>query len=222
MNWGRGAAWPRLGPARPPSWHVIYASQHGRTPSRDSRSPWPCWDTAWTGSRLRVLARRSPCQLAPMPFWDASPPALDRRLPPRNTKTRSGTAKRVPGRLVSQNGFWPFRNAGRPSRARLHPFRTALRSGTAETRARTPAEPSRNAKSRSGTPVVPERQPSATPLARQLGSSRSSTPNSKVTNPTHVLERALRSGIRPCAPPVVCRWLVSRLVHTGFFTSHIR
>ena len=138
------------------------------------------WGTecaARTGSRLRVLARRSPCRPAPMPFWDASPPALDRRLPPRNTKTRSGTAKRVPGRLVSQNGFWPFRNAGRPSRAHLHPFRTALRSGTAGTRARTPKsrpetpkavperQSSRNAKSRSGTPAVPKR-PKAVPKRR--------------------------------------------------------
>jgi hypothetical protein len=144
------------------------------------------WGTecaARTGSRLRVLARRSPCRPAPMPFWDASPPALDRRLPPRNTKTRSGTAKRVPGRLVSQNGFWPFRNAGRPSRARLHPFRTALRSGTAETRARTP-------KSHPGTPkAVPERQPSRNAQKPFRNASRPETPESRSETP-RVLKRA--------------------------------
>ena len=142
---------------------------------------------ARTGSRLRVLARRSPCRPAPMPFWDASPPALDRRLPPRNTKTRSGKAKRVLRDAscvsVSQNGFWPFRNAGRPSRARLHPFRTALRSGTAETRARTP-------KSHPGTPkAVPERQPSRNAQKPFRNASRPETPESRSETP-RVLKRA--------------------------------
>ena len=108
------------------------------------------WGTecaARTGSRLRVLARRSPCRPAPMPFWDASPPALDRRLPPRNTKSKT-----VPER---QNAF---RDASCPRTGFGHSGTPGGRPGHAATHSGPPCVPARPKPMPERPKAVPKRQ----------------------------------------------------------------
>ena len=66
------------------------------------------WGTecaARTGSRLRVLARRSPCRPAPMPFWDTRRPGTRFAVPERVLVFRGGNRRSRAGGEASQNGI---------------------------------------------------------------------------------------------------------------------
>ena len=178
----------RSGPARPPS------RDHLGTPRSPLRTGRRRLETAGAhaGTPRRGPGRGFVCRHAARRPGHAAtrsgPPSVALRAAdfrPGTRLSRSGTAKRVPGRLVSRDGFWLLWDAGRPFRARPHPFQTARRSGMAKSRAGTPAVASRNARnpfqnasrpetlesrfrnasrpetpeSRSGTPRVPKRAP---------------------------------------------------------------
>ena len=139
------------------------------------------------------------------------------RFPPRNTLSRSRTAKRIPGRLVSQNGFRPFWHGFRPSRAHRHLVQTTRHSPTPLWDTSPP--PLWAADFRLGTPSAAPEQQNA---FRDASCPRAAFGHSRTAfgRPGHAATRSGPRGV-PARPKAVPERHASRIAESRSGTPHV-